>query len=64
MGEPIHLQKPRYLKCRSGDLGHVPFEVIHLPLCIVHALAYPTKKKRSVQRHPCKSYGGVRLFKK
>ena len=42
--EPIHLQKPRYLKSRSRDLGHVTFEFFHLPLCIVHALAYPTKK--------------------
>ena len=33
MGELIHLQKPFQLKSRSRDLGHVPFEVFHLPLC-------------------------------
>ena len=35
MGKPIHLQKPFQLKSRSRDLGHVPFEVFHPPLCSV-----------------------------
>ena len=47
MGEPIHLQKPRYLKNRSRDLGHVPCGVLYLPLCST-CLGLSDKEKNEV----------------
>ena len=61
----------------SGSLSslvhssHTPFssiisllQLISFNRRILLAMAYPTKKKRSVHLHPFKSYGGVPKFRK